>query len=213
MLSRRSLYLDLALVLVVSFGLFACSSSQTPVLPDGLNPTGALSAPLTPTGPSETEPLQIIQTRMAETPGAPSEDAYQAVRNDVLSYLTETRDTYERQSRSPVRKTKNIISGAGVLLGLAGTAASFAVKDDSVQSTIAQASSIVAAVSGVVFLLPIGAEPKHERATRRYPDVKIPSFEKRWPASLPEEPITETDWADLQREVGEIQSTLDLLRK
>ena len=170
----------------------------------GSAPTGNLS-PLSDASEIAALERAVAQDNMSVlTP-----ERYRAVRGNFIDEMSTLLAEREKQSSSYVRRSKNLVARLGALLGLTGTVASFAVNDEDTKQTFAQTSALVASVSAVVALIPLGNPPKGAAATRKYLEVELPAFRSRWPAS-PESPLEKDAWTLF---LGDMRRTEMLLTK
>jgi len=174
--------------------LSACSTSKSVV------PIGA------------TEVASVVDARV-QSGEVPDADDYATARASFVSSLTGFMAERQREARSPSRKIKSAIVGAGSMLGAGGLIASFIVSNDDTRSTVAQASAGAAAVSGIVGLIPMGRGASGAAAVVAYLEAELPRFEQRWPVE--KDSLTVAEWNFFYsdgRHIEEVAAELQTIR-
>ena len=113
-------------------------------------------------------------------------DSYGSTRARVVGTLSTVREQQATLVGSPAARVKKVITTVGVVLGLGGTISSFIIKDENTSASIAQASSTVGGVTGIIGLIPFGSGAEKARAVHGYLGPELVAFQERWPQdSLP----------------------------
>ncbi len=111
---------------------------------------------------------------------------------------------------SSAAKVKKVITTAGVILGLGGTISSFIIKDEDTKASIAQASSAVGGVTGILSLIPFGSGTEKARTVHGYLGSELSAFQERWPQK---EELTEVQFTQFLGDSKRMVKTVELLNK
>ncbi len=136
---------------------------------------------------------------------SPTVDDYAAARSSFVSKMSEFMAEQQGAKKSPGRKIRSAIVGAGSVLGIGGLIASFIVKDEDQRSTIAQASASAGAVAGIVGLIPAGSGVSGAAASAAYLESELPRFEERWPTT--KDSIAAEEWGYFYSDCRHIEDT------
>ncbi len=154
--------------------------------------------------------VAAIDSSLTATGSDPTAAEYETARGAFVSSMENTLRSTESRVGSSAVKVRSAIAGVGSILGIGGLVASFIVKNEDTQSAIAQASGGVAAVTGVVGLIPMGGGVEESKAVARYLNSELPHFTDRWPETLPE-PLQRSEWTRFVEDCRRIESNVNAL--
>lgn len=163
--------------------------------------------------PNATEDINQLQESLKNGGEGPTAEQYQRLRNGFLGNMSQLKRLQEKKMGSPAKKVKNVIAFVGVLVGTGGTIASLAVDDEDTKSSIAQASSAVAGVSGIIGLLPFGSENASAKSIVKYLGIQLPAFEQRWPENIEKATLSAPEWDGFKSDILTVQSVVDELNR
>ncbi len=155
--------------------------------------------------------VAAIDSSLTATGAAPTVAEYETARGSFVSALENSLRSAESRAGSSAVKVRSAIAGVGSILGVGGLVASFVVKNEDTQSAIAQAAGGVAAVTGLVGLIPMGGGVEESRAVASYLNSELPYFADRWPETVPE-PLKPGDWIKFVEDCRRIESNVNALR-
>ena len=139
----------------------------------------------------------------------PTHAQYQDARDAFVGSLQSIIERHDAGSTSAAASVRNGVIKTGVILGLVGTVSSFAVKNEDTKATVAQLSSIVGGITGVMNFIPYG-KPSELGPAASYLKTALPQFESKWPANL-DRPLTVPVWNEFAADSKTITSVLDAL--
>ncbi len=184
-----------ALIGVMMLVLSGCTSSRSTIEAEG-----------------SLEGIRTLHATHGPAGSSPSAEQYQLARQRFVGSMNELLVRQERQARSPARRIKTGITTAGVVLGLGGTLASLLIDDQDTRAAIAQASSGVAGITGIISLVPFGSGSEKADAVHTYLTAEMPVFEARWPAE-PDGALTPDEWLRFVEEAEHLTGLAELLSR
>ncbi len=157
------------------------------------------------------EDVAAIDSSLSAPCVPPTLAEYEEARGAFVSSLENVLRTEEQRSQSSAVKVRSAIAGAGSILGIGGLVASLIVKNEDTKKSIAQASGGVAAVAGVVGLIPAGGGVEESKAVVRYLENELPHFKARWPDTMAEAP-QRSEWNAFVDDSRHVEATVNALR-